>query len=639
MERRKQIAVLAVVIVILAAIGIAAVVLLAPPPPSGPAHVYVVEGDSEWFHLPAGGVTGVFALVTDKGAPLFGIPVSVAVSPDTEGTLSAASATTNTLGIARVTYTAFNRTANVTLSFAFTATIGGEDVSGSAQVTQLGVGQTPTTARVKGVVSRSSDRLPIKDATVQVNLLNTTGLPPNAPNFYANNSDEQGRYLVRDVPPRSAFVQVVKSGFKSQRANVTLVPGQHTRTDFVLDQLTGKVLTVWHTYAGKEEDEFRKMADRFRATRPDLNVVVEFQPFAGAPEKFVVSATAGNAPDLMRFQNDRLGEVARLGFLESLDSRLDPATIQRFTPETLAAMRIEGKIYALPVTQDLLSVIYNKALFTAANEPFPSDDWTTDDLIRIAKNLTKPGQNQYGFVTPQTNAFYWFPWVTGYGGQIFTVPDTSPIAGDADVGLNTLEASRAVVFMQSLDKVHRVMFANPGEDPMLTQFLSGKVAMITTGPWNVPAMQRAEIDFGIVPYPIVSDTGLRARPVLGVKGFGIWKLSPVKDDAYEFLKFITLPEEQKKFSLGVGGTPGTNDLPTARSLFTDPDIQANPIIARFLLQATMSSEFPSRPEMANVWGPMTDALTFVYEQVDPASPTAVSEAQVILTDEEREIYG
>ncbi len=636
MERKRLYAVIAVAIVAIAAVSVAALYILSVPPTQPPSHVYAVLADSEWFDLPAGGSTNVSALVTDNGAPLFNVVVSASASPDTEGVLSSTSATTNTLGVAQTKYTSYNRTANTTVVFTFRVTLGGEEKSGTVTVRQLGIGHVPTTARVRGLVLKVADRLPIANATVQVNLQNMTGLPAHASSFYSNNSDEQGFYEVKDIPPRTAFVQTVKSGFKSQRENITLTAGRNTRADFLMVQLTGKVLTIWHTYSGKEEDEFGKMVDRFRVARPDLNLQVEFQPFAGAPEKFIVAATAGNAPDLMRFQNDRLGEVADLGFLEPLDSRLDPATIARFTPQTLAAMRIAGQVYALPVTQDLLAIVYNKALFTAANEPFPRDDWTTDDLIRIAANLTSAGR--YGFVTPQTNAYYWFPWLAGYGGRIFMVPDSSPIAGDADVGLNTTESARSVVFMQSLDKVHHLMFANPGEDVMLTEFLSGDAAMITTGPWNIPAVQRAEIDFGIAPYPFVSDTGERAKPVLGVKGFAIWKLSSVKDDAFEFLKFITSPEQQKLFSLGDGVVPGTNDLPTAQAAFSDPQIQANPIIYRYLLQALNSSEFPSRPEMANVWGPMTDALTFIYRDVDPALSTAVTKAQTILTQQEQLIY-
>src|SRR3989337_4044182 len=109
MERKKLLTVAAIVIAIAVVASASAVLVFSTPPPAGPAHVYVVEGDSDWFDLPARQTTGVFAIVTDKGAPLFGVRVDVSANPDTEGTLAAASATTDNLGIGRVALSALNR--------------------------------------------------------------------------------------------------------------------------------------------------------------------------------------------------------------------------------------------------------------------------------------------------------------------------------------------------------------------------------------------------------------------------------------------------------------------------------------------------------------------------------------------------
>ncbi|MEK6852071.1 MAG: hypothetical protein AABY30_05995, partial [Candidatus Thermoplasmatota archaeon] len=229
MDRKKLIAIIAVVVVVVAAVSLAAVYLMGAPPTQEPTHVYAVEGDSEWFELPAGVGTSVSALVTDNGAPLFGIRVNVTVSPNTEGSLSSTSATTGTSGAARFSYLAYNRSANSSLTFTFRGVVGGAERTGATEVRQLGIGWQPATARAKGVVSRSSDRLPIANATIQVNLRNMTGLPPNTLSFYSNNSDVQGRYLVKDVPVREAFIQIVKTGFHSQRQNLTLAAGKNTR--------------------------------------------------------------------------------------------------------------------------------------------------------------------------------------------------------------------------------------------------------------------------------------------------------------------------------------------------------------------------------------------------------------------------
>src|SRR3989304_10456067 len=138
MERRRLYAIVAAIVVVGAGRSVAAVPLLPAPPPQGPIHVYAILGDSEWFDLPAGRPTNVSAFVTDNGAPLFGIPVAIAVSPDTEGVLSSSGATTDTLGFAKARNTSYNRTANTTVSFAFTATLGGREETGAIEYGHLG---------------------------------------------------------------------------------------------------------------------------------------------------------------------------------------------------------------------------------------------------------------------------------------------------------------------------------------------------------------------------------------------------------------------------------------------------------------------------------------------------------------------
>src|SRR3989304_3816459 len=107
MERKKLYALIAVVVVVVAALSVSAYYLLSAPPTQQPTPVSLIEGDSDWFDLPAGVATTVSALVTDNGAPLFGTRVNASVSPDTEGSISATSAMTDTAGKAQFTYTAY----------------------------------------------------------------------------------------------------------------------------------------------------------------------------------------------------------------------------------------------------------------------------------------------------------------------------------------------------------------------------------------------------------------------------------------------------------------------------------------------------------------------------------------------------
>jgi multiple sugar transport system substrate-binding protein len=34
------------------------------------------------------------------------------------------------------------------------------------------------------------------------------------------------------------------------------------------------------------------------------------------------------------------------------------------------------------------------------------------------------------------------------------------------------------------------------------QFIAGKAAMMLNGPWQIPSLQKAKVDFGVAPFPI-----------------------------------------------------------------------------------------------------------------------------------------
>lgn len=56
----------------------------------------------------------------------------------------------------------------------------------------------------------------------------------------------------------------------------------------------------------------------------------------------------------------------------------------------------DGDYYSLPIKQELWCVFYNKDIFDAAGVEYPSNSWTWDDYIEIAKKLTDPSKGIYG---------------------------------------------------------------------------------------------------------------------------------------------------------------------------------------------------------------------------------------------------
>jgi len=609
-ERRiskRVLTVIVALVVVLAAVG-AAWVLVGRGPGSA-QHAYELVADSDWFQLPAGGTANVTGEVYDLGDPVFGVRVTVAFGPEgMGGILGPANGTTDNAGVATFGYQAPMRLENVTVTFTLRAETPGGTLTKATDILVLATGLQPTYGQVKGLVTGAGTAL--ANATVQVTHRTTS-------HSYLNTTGTNGRFVISMVDPGTVSVTATRAGFKTNGADVAVAAGKNTRVAIDLEALAAGTLVVWHTYEGKEKDEFNKIIARYHADRarrglPTLTIEVEAQPYGGAIDKYITAALAGNAPDVMRFQNDRLGEVAQIGLLEPLDPYLTPSDLALYTSRSLETMSYGGRLYALPATADLLAIVYNKQIFRDSGEAFPTETWTTDDMLRIAGNLTDPANARWGFVQPVTDPFWWFPWQKGFGGYIFNVPDTQTITAAA-LGFDTPGSAASLQWLQALDKdpAQRTMPARPGSESMMTYFFQAQAAMVAIGAWRVPDMYAAGIDFGIVPYPTVASTGQRAAPTLGVKGFGVYKYSGQKTTALDLAKFITNTEQQTIFCIG------TNDLPTAVGAFTNATIQANPIIVQYQKQADYAQSMPTRPEMGAVWNPITAAMEVVYNRVNP----------------------
>lgn len=65
---------------------------------------------------------------------------------------------------------------------------------------------------------------------------------------------------------------------------------------------------------------------------------------------------------------------------------------------------VNGKHYALPYSMATYGLYYNKAMFDKAGVPYPTDDWTWDDLRAAALKLTSGSgaSKTYGFLPDYT---------------------------------------------------------------------------------------------------------------------------------------------------------------------------------------------------------------------------------------------
>lgn len=305
----------------------------------------------------------------------------------------------------------------------------------------------------------------------------------------------------------------------------------------------------------------------FAQTNSNITAKFEFNPDA-YDEKLLTALAAGNAPDVFLWWNFP-SLVARDGLasLTPLTTGASPLDTSIYYPQILEYNSVGGEIYGLPKDFTPRAYFYNKTLFDEAGIPYPTDDWTWDDLQTIAQSLTKgeDADKQFGFY----NYSGYYP-LQGYvwtNGGDFVSPDGTTVSGFLD-SAETLEALDWYI------KLHTDLKISPTQTEEATVggpadlFINGKLAIFDNGRWPQSQFKEAQdLDFGTV-LPPIGPNGSRVT-VLHAAG---WCLNPDSEhaaEAWELVKALAAPEAHKIRTEAGWAIPAIPSVAEELGLLTD----------------------------------------------------------------------
>jgi multiple sugar transport system substrate-binding protein len=106
------------------------------------------------------------------------------------------------------------------------------------------------------------------------------------------------------------------------------------------------------------------------------------------------------------------------------------------------------------------------------------------------------------------------------------------------------------------------------------QFIAGKAAMMLNGPWNIPSMEKAKVNFGSVTFPTKS---LDQKPIAPLGGEG-WTVPLTGNEAKqmkaaELVKCMGSDENQMEWAVQRGYVPSKTAL-TEEFVKKEPDMKA-----------------------------------------------------------------
>ena len=147
-------------------------------------------------------------------------------------------------------------------------------------------------------------------------------------------------------------------------------------------------LTVYTWWDITKFEHLQKMKSDFEAENPDIKL-----EFVTIPSKYadtmITKLAAGEIPDVMMRAMDQVPRYALNGMLMPLDDLASQEYKDSLYPVVTEALTVNGTMYA--AARDITpKVMYiNTKMFKDAGVEIPSEDWTMDDFVEVAKQLTK----------------------------------------------------------------------------------------------------------------------------------------------------------------------------------------------------------------------------------------------------------
>jgi maltose/maltodextrin transport system substrate-binding protein len=365
-------------------------------------------------------------------------------------------------------------------------------------------------------------------------------------------------------------------------------------------------LLVWIN-GDKGYNGLQKVGDAFTAVS---GVPVVVQHPEGAPDKFQAAAGAGKGPDIFCWPHDRVGEWAKSGLIVPVQP--SRAVREAIDDGAWKAFSYRGKTWGYPLAIEAIGLIVNRALV-------PQPPASFEELFALDKQLQAQGKR--AILWDYNKSFFSWPLIAGPGGYVFG-RDPQGDYNPKDVGVNSAGALQGAQMLERLVR-EGVMPRGARYSDMESQFASGKVAMMISGPWAWDNANKARIDFTVAPVPSIG--GKPGRPFVGVLGCMITAPSRQKDIAREFIEHHLLTiSSLKTISADVPlGTPANKAY--YAELASDPKIRAT------MDNARAGEPIPNIPETGRFFPAMDAALEAITQGRQSAKDALDGAAARMLT--------
>jgi len=318
----------------------------------------------------------------------------------------------------------------------------------------------------------------------------------------------------------------------------------------------------------------QKLIDKFNKQNKDISAKWRVMP-SDTGQYFDQLRTQFQAQDgsLTLIGGDVIwpAQFAANSYIIDLSDRFTEGMRSKFLQGPVESNTYQGKVYGVPWFTDAGLLYYRKDLLEKAGFSAPPKTW--DELKDQAQKIMQDQGTKFGFVFQgaeyEGGTVNGLEFINSHGGQVLDPNDASKVVIDSPESVAGLETEHSMV----TDGVSPQAVSTYAEPETEAPFLGGDAVFCRNWPYMYSLAGTENFIkpdlIDIAPLP----AGAGGESVSGLGGWNFFinafADTEAQDAAWEFVKYITAPEQQKFYALG------GSYLPTLTALYDDPEIKEN----------------------------------------------------------------
>lgn len=345
-------------------------------------------------------------------------------------------------------------------------------------------------------------------------------------------------------------------------------------------------VTIWYYWETPgHQAALNKVVTDFNTNQTAIEVEAKYVPFADFKKQLSIGASVDELPDLVILDNPDHASYAAMGIFADITGKFN---VDTYYEGPVNSCTLDGKLYGVPFGSNCLLLFYNEDMLAAAGKKVPT---TWDELLDVAKSCTK--DNVSGFahsgLQNEEGTFNYLTWLWSTGATSYEMNSAG--------GVKALGMVKSLIDSGAMTKES----INWTQGDTMNQFISGNLAMMINGTWQVPTMRSEvpDLKWNVAPIP------MDAKQASGLGGENYAVIAGGNENAaVEYLKYAT----SKDVCLFMMNAMGyiSSDSTIAKDQFS-----GDPVYQAFVDEMQYAYARGPLPE----WPSISDAISLAFNEV------------------------